>query len=283
MDRAEPNAVRASDTQVRGTWANRCRMRVRLLTVAVIAALSCGKGNVKRFEFYAEPLAEKDYAAMGARPGWQAKSLEVEPGVTLRGLVHTPTSDTAPWVVFFAGNSGALLAEAQPFLEALRGDRDFGVAAYAYRGFDGSTGTPSAEAFVSDGVKVVEQLRGKKVHLVSFSLGTAIASAVGSKVRDVASVSLLAPMTEIDVGEKGLLGRFKTPQRFETLRYLPDLNGPVLVVHGENDSAFPVAMGREVAKGLGARGKLVELPGVAHLETLKDTRTLEAVRALIQQ
>ncbi len=247
-----------------------------LIGIGTVAAVSCGKGTVKRFEVYAGPLSEQDYAAMGARPGWKAQSLEVEPGVSLRGLVHQPVSETAPWVVFFAGNSGTLLAEAQPFLEALRGDQDFGVAVYAYRGFDGSGGLPSADAFVRDGVKIVEQLRPKKVHLVSFSLGTAIATAVASKAV-VASVSLIAPMTEIDVGEKGLLGRFKTPQRFETLRHLPGLKGPVLVVHGTDDSAFPVTMGREVAAK--AKATFVELPGVAHVASLTDPRTLAAVRS----
>ena len=82
-----------------------------------------------RFEFYVAPLPEAGFAALGARPGWQARTLEVEPGVKLRGLVHAPQNEAAPWVLFFAGNSPTLLAEAQTFLDTLRGTRDFGVAA----------------------------------------------------------------------------------------------------------------------------------------------------------
>ena len=240
---------------------------------------------MKRFEFYVAPLPEAGFAALGAKPGWKTQTLEVEPGVKLRGLVHAPQNDSAPWVLFFAGNSPTLLAEAQSFLDTLRGTRDFGVAIYAYRGFDGSTGTPGNLAIVRDATQIYGQLRAglphSKLHLIGFSLGTAIACAVAAQTTP-ASVTLLSPLTEIDIVERSLLARFRKGDRFETLRYLEKLAGPVLVIHGDADQAFPVEMGRTVSARLGSRARYLELAGVDHLGLLKDPRTLEAVRGLVE-
>lgn len=271
----------------------------RALPVAALGAVAASAlallllrntGDVKRFEFYAAPLTEGQFKALGARPGWQPRVLDLEPGVQVRGLVRPPTNPAAPWVLFFPGNSGTLLAESQRFLEAFRGSHDLGIAVYAYRGFDGSSGKPGSAELLRDAARVYERTRtspelaGAKLHLVSFSLGCAIAASVASQTTQAtrpASVTLLAPPTELDIAEKGLFARLQKAHRFETLRFLGQLAGPTLVVSGEADTAFPVQMARTVRDKLGARARYLELSGVGHLQLLEDPRTFEAVWALI--
>src|SRR5260370_38878216 len=116
------------------------------------------------FAYWMVPLSQSDYDALGARPGWRARSLELEGGVVLRGLVRRPDGtspaspgrgrdmDTgAPWILFFPGNSSTLLAEAQRFLDALVAERNWGAVVWAYRGFDGSGGQPSPNVLGDDG------------------------------------------------------------------------------------------------------------------------------------
>ena len=64
-------------------------------------------------------------------------------GARLRAISRSPLKKDAPWVVFFAGNGPALLAEARAFTLSLAPTRAVGVVTFAYRGFDGSTGSSS--------------------------------------------------------------------------------------------------------------------------------------------
>jgi fermentation-respiration switch protein FrsA (DUF1100 family) len=269
--------------------------RLRALFVATAAAailvggLAVRNRRVKRFEYYGEPLAERAYAEL-ATGGWTARSMEVTSGVALRGLARPPKTRGAPWVFFFAGNSGTLLADARRFLDALGGAENLGLAVYAYRGFDGCPGKSSRDAIFDDAVTTYTRFRssdevaGAKVHLVGFSLGAVIAThvTVTVKVNDApASITLLAPPTEIDVAQPSLLSRVMPADRYETLSLLSRVTVPALVVHGDADLALPVAMGRAVKAGLGDRAKYVEVPGVGHLELLEDPRALGAVRASV--
>jgi len=88
---------------------------------------------------------------------WQPQTLETRDAETLRGVVARPQRDTAPWILFFGGN-GSSLAGSATFLAQLRGSRDWGLAVFAYRGYDGSSGSPSEEALVRDAVSVASLL-----------------------------------------------------------------------------------------------------------------------------
>jgi pimeloyl-ACP methyl ester carboxylesterase len=258
-----------------------------LLAALVVWAVA-GR-RVRHFSYWYAPLSQSAFDELASRPRWRARSLEVEPGIVLRGLERRPADATrAPWVLFFPGNSGTQLADAQRFLDALIGDRDWGAVVWAYRGFDGSGGKPDARVLADDAWSAADELTktapsGRdRVHLVGFSLGTSMVASVAARAAGspFASTTLLAPLTEIDVRPPG---SWFGGHRYETLPYLASLPAPVLVVHGDADNSLPVAMGRTIAAQLGARARYVEVPGVDHLELLQDERALEATRLLIAQ
>lgn len=261
-----------------------------LVGVALLAAVLGGllvrrlaAREVRRFPSFAQPLAAADYAALGARPGWSTRELTVAPDVTLRGLVRAPRRPGAPTVLLFPGNSGQQLAEGQRFLEALGAGSDLGLAVFSYRGFDGSPGRFTQGALREDGVRVYAQLReetGAALHVVGFSLGTWVASAVAA-AQPPASLTLLAPFTELAIVGDSPLARLSTGERYETAPQLAPLQGPVLVLHGAADESLPVQMGREVAAALGPRARYQELPGVGHLGLLGEPRALQAVRDFV--
>lgn len=247
--------------------------------------------KVRRFEYYAQSMSESDFAALGAHDGWQTRVVEVAPSVRVRGLVHAPTGAGAPWVLFFPGNSERLLQEAQQFLDRLRSGRDLGVVVYAYRGFDGSSGTPGKEAILRDASTLYDRLRtlepigSAKLHVIGFSLGSAVAASVTAKAKAKgpgapASVTFLAPLSEIDVAGSSLFSRV-IPDRYETLSFLDDVGAPALVIAAGADDALGVEPAHVVCDRLGARANYLELPGVAHLGVLRDARTIEAIGALI--
>src|SRR4051812_10184084 len=95
-----------------------------------------------RFPYLARPIAAASYAALASKPGWAKSEVRVAPDITLRGLLRRPSSNSAPWVLFYPGNDESQLERGHAFLTALAGDRDWGLAVYAYRGYDASDGKP---------------------------------------------------------------------------------------------------------------------------------------------
>jgi pimeloyl-ACP methyl ester carboxylesterase len=276
------------DTVVSGMKPRAWITATALAVALVIAAWFLNARRVRHFAYWSSPLSQSDYDALASRPRWRARSLDVDPGVVLRGLERRPADAHAPWVLYFPGNSTEMLAGAQRFLDALIGDRDWGAAVWAYRGFDSSGGTPDPRVLAEDGWRAAVELTtaehcGRdRVHLVGFSLGTSVAAAVATRAAGApfASTTLLAPLTEIDVRPSGW---WFGGHRYETLPYLASMPAPVLVVHGGADVVLPVADGRTIASSLGSRARYVEVPGVGHVELLGEARAIDAVREFIAQ
>jgi pimeloyl-ACP methyl ester carboxylesterase len=256
--------------------------------VAALALLTPGSRHVKRFAYWSAPLSPSEYDALAGRPHWRARSLEVDAGVSLRGLERRPAGARAPWILYFPGNSSSLLSEAQRFLDAAIGDRDWGAVVWSYRGFDGSGGKPEAGVFAEDAWKAAadlvksEQVSRDRIHLVGFSLGTSMVAAVSARAGEArfATATLLAPLTEIDVHPEGW---WFGGHRYETLPYLAAMGGPVLVVHGSADDVLPASDAQLVAARLGDRARYVELPGVGHTQLLQDARASDLVREFVAQ
>jgi hypothetical protein len=259
------------------------------VAIAVAAVYFLGmrlfRRDVLRFQYVGQPLAQGDYAALATKPGWRLQTTNQGGGVVLRGLERPPSKATSPWVLFFEGNTAHPLAEAQRFLDALVDDRDWGAATWAYRGYDGSGGTPDPTALASDGWHEYERLMTEervdrsRLHLVGFSLGTSVVASIAARAggEAPASITLLAPMTELDM----VAGRLSRAHRYETLKYLDAIVGPALVVHGSRDAVLGVEGGRLVAARLGARARYVEPPEVGHLDLVGTPAVLDQVRGFI--
>jgi len=240
-----------------------------------------------RFAYIAHPLSDADYSALAARPGWHAQRLIVAAGVELRGLRREPLRPGGPWILFFGGNSQRLLNESQQMLEALCVPRGWGGIVWAYRGYDSSGGGPDPAALTQDGYAAylnllsTQKIPPSAVHLVGFSLGTSIAAAVAARAHEAppASLTLLAPMTVLYMGERAQLRL----HRYETMKWLDRIASPTLVVHGTRDATLNVENGRSVAESLGSRAQLLELPELGHKDIMESGAVQDAVRSFIGQ
>jgi hypothetical protein len=90
--------------------------------------------------------------------GFTEWSVEVEPGVKLRAVRRTPSAADASWMLLIHGNDAAQLETGAALLTRLEADPAVGLATYAFRGFDGSPGTPSRDALYADAAAVVKAL-----------------------------------------------------------------------------------------------------------------------------
>jgi pimeloyl-ACP methyl ester carboxylesterase len=218
--------------------------------------------------------------------------VEVAPGVSLNGLVRRPVVQGAPWVLFFSGNDGTMLETGQKFLERLRGGQDWGMAVYAYRGYDSSGGTPRIGSLASDADVVFgellrrEHLRAADLHVAAFSLGGYLAAeVVGERARrgeKVASLSLLAAVQDIAMLRRSWAARLAVGDVYEIEPLLDAVPEPVLVVQGGADTTLGPEQGRKIKARLGERARYLELPGLGHDPLLESDAAIAAVREMIE-
>ncbi|MBC7833314.1 MAG: alpha/beta fold hydrolase [Hyphomicrobium sp.] len=181
-----------------------------------------------------------------------------------------PPSPGRPTLLYFHGNAGNLANRSERVRRFLA--RGYGVLFMSYRGYGGSSGNPSERANVADAMRAYEMLRQEGVApediiVYGESLGSGVAVQVAAD-REVAGLVLDAPYTSIvDVAAESYPFLPVRPfifDRYETIRFLPRVTAPLLVMHGEEDRVIPVAMGKAVYAAANAPKEIVTFPHAGH-------------------
>jgi fermentation-respiration switch protein FrsA (DUF1100 family) len=194
-----------------------------------------------------------------------------------------------PTLLYFHGNGGSLAVRAPRIARFM--EEGWGVYMMTYRGYGGSTGSPTEDNNVADarlayGALVHEGVPATSIIVYGESLGTGIAVRIAAE-RQVAGVILDAPYTSIvDVAAGAypmLPVRAFLVDRYETTRYLPQVKAPLLVLHGERDGVVPVAMGREIARLGNEPKRLVVFPNGGHSDLyINGNNAIDAVRSWVR-
>lgn len=192
----------------------------------------------------------------------------------LTAYVHTGAETKSPVILFFMGNTGTLSVHGGFLVPHLAAGRT--VIAMGYRGGGGLPGVPSEAALKADALALfdsVEALAGSghgPVVVHGYSLGTALALHVAAR-RGVDGVILDAPAArfcDLFFRRYGLsacmIPFFET---WDNLAEAAAVTAPVLIRHGDQDTAIPIWMGQQLADALQAQGTAVQfdsLPGITH-------------------
>jgi uncharacterized protein len=193
----------------------------------------------------------------------------------------------SPTLLYFHGNGGHLAERAERIITFHA--QGFGVLMLAYRGYSGSTGSPSEAANVADGLLGYDFLAAKglgKRDIVLFgeSLGTGVAVQV-AQARPAAGLVLDSPYTSLAAA-----GQFHYPwlpvlwlttDRYDTLSRIGTLHLPLLILHGDADAVVPVAMGRAVFAAANEPKTLLTFPGAPHIHHAH-LGSLERVREFVE-
>lgn len=175
-----------------------------------------------------------------------------------------------PTVLYFHGNAGNLGSRSERVRKYVA--RGLGVLMLSYRGYGGSSGSPSeannvADARLAYDTLLKQGLQPQDIIVYGESLGTGVAVQLAAQV-PVAGVVLDAPYTSIvDVAAGAypyLPVRGFLLDRYETLRYLKDVHAPILILHGEDDAIIPAKMGRAVYEAANGPKEIVTFPEAGH-------------------
>ena len=234
------------------------------------------------------------YGAHRSRPRWGSRgvaerTIETPDGYRIVAW-YGKARPGKPTLLYFHGNGGSLADRAPRIARFM--DQGWGVYMMTYRGYGGSTGSPSEVANVADARLAYQALVREGVPPTSIiaygeSLGSGIAVRIAAEL-PVAGVILDAPYTSIvDVAAQAypfLPVRLLLIDRYDTTRYIGAIKAPLLILHGAHDGVVPVEMGRELARLAPGPKRLVVFPNGHHSDLyINGNNAIDAVRAWIEE
>ncbi len=169
--------------------------------------------------------------------------------------------DPAPLLVFFHGN--AELIDHQAELARWYLARGFTVLLPEYRGYGHSEGRPSQAGIVDDAVHFLDlasaraEVDGARVVLHGRSIGGAVAAQVAARRPATAVVLVSTPVSVAGMAWRVGAPPFLVRNPFRTDTVLPQLDAPVLLLHGSRDREIPVRHSRRLHE-LARQSRLVE-------------------------
>lgn len=262
-------------------------LRAICVGLLLLTTPACWRGLV----YHPTGMTATDVAELTKVSGWQQTTLEAE--VPLVGLLRRPARSDAPWVLYFSGNAMSL-ATSQSVLRQFA-MHDWGLAVFAYRGYDGSGGTPTQAALITDAQAVAKHLfQHEKVapdHL--FIMGQSLGSGVGTLLAGeltaqhqgpagLVLVSAYTSMAQVFSDHVPLSG-YTLVDPYDTETALLGTTCPVLLIHGQDDTQIRVQHSQAKAQLLGPRGKLLAVPHRGHNDVWLDPNTVRAVESFIQK
>ena len=256
-----------SDSAEVGRGGSRSRLTTVLVIVGstlflLLAALWLFQRSLIYFPAQALPSVED------VLPGAEAISFRTEDGISL-GAWFLPAEDlNAPVVIVFNGNAGNRADRAN--LARGLADRGVAVLLFDYRGYGGNEGRPTEKGLARDARAArnfVDQRWQGPVVYFGESLGSAVATRLASESAP-AALMLRSPFPSL-----AAVGRVHYPflpvgpllwDDFETIKWIEQVDAPVLVVVGTEDEIVPIELSDRLYEAIpGPKTRLV-IEGARH-------------------
>lgn len=199
--------------------------------------------------------------------GVETITLRTSDGESLRALWRAPLPGCGV-VVSFHGNASAPEPHAERFADGAWRQTGWGLLAPAYRGYPGSTGSPSEDGLIRDGVAAyvaaAERAPGAPILLHGHSLGAAIAVAVAERAPHL-GLYLEAPFDSmshlVSLRFPFVPSRWLLADTYHSDRRIADRTEPVLIVQGTHDPVVPAKHAARLAAAAGPQAQFLLIPG----------------------
>ena len=208
--------------------------------------------------------------------GFVAASIETDDSKTLVSWLALPREPGSPVILYMHGNAGTLGDRAERF--KLFHDEGFGVLALSWRGYGGSTGSPTEAGLMRDGRAALKLLQQKgislsRIILFGESLGTGVATQLAADPEtSPLAIILEAPFTSAaDVARGsywflpvGLLMK----DQFRSIDFASRVTAPVFVFHGTADRVIPFEQGQRLYDAFTGPKEFLAMRGSDHIDPL---------------
>ncbi len=236
-----------------------------VLYLVALVALALGQRKL----LYVPNAVEVAPASAGL-PNARILHLQTDDGETLLAWYVAPAADK-PLILYFHGNADGLAARDVRF-QRLTASGD-GLLAVEYRGYAGSTGSPTEEGLHHDAEAAYEKAMAlgastDRLVVMGESLGTGVAIALAGRHR-VGALVLDSPYSSIaDVAAARFWMfpvRLLMVDTFRSDEKIGKVSAPVLMVHRTADATIPIRFAEKLF-GLANKPKdFIRVDGAGHL------------------
>ena len=237
--------------------------------IAGIYVIAAGSLFVFQRRLIYLPDTEREAPSEAGLSGVREVVLQTPDGVRLIAW-YAPAATGKPTLLYFHGNAGSLSDRADR-IKRFAG-AGYGVFMPSYRGYSGSTGTPSEPAINADARLAYEHLRKlgvaeRAIVLYGELLGSGVAVRLASE-HPVGAVILDAPYTSLpDVGKlfyPVMPVQTFMVDRFDSKKHISAVRAPILILHGTNDEVVPLTLGQALFEAAPQPKEMAVLKGAGH-------------------
>jgi len=197
---------------------------------------------------------------------------------------HVPPRDGKPVILYFHGNGGALPVRVDRFRKII--DAGVGLVALSYRGYGGSTGSPSEAGLIADARAAYAYADARyrnRIALWGESLGTGVAVALAAE-KPVTHVILDSSYSStVDVAADlywYFPVRLLMKDQFRSDERIRHVTAPLLMLHGEADNIIPIRYAERLFALAPGEKRMVRYPHGYHVGLDQFGATQEALRFL---
>jgi uncharacterized protein len=192
-------------------------------------------------------------------------------------LWYAPAKPGMPTILYFHGNAGEM--GDRPLRFNYYQSRGFGVAYLSYRGYGGSTGSPTEAGLIADATTAYRWLVAKglapaKIALLGESLGSGVAVQVATS-HEVGALALEAPYTSTaEVAARiywWLPVHILMKDQYRSIDLIGAVKAPLLVIHGNRDTLIPLEFGKRLFAAANEPKEMEIVPGFGHDVLFEET------------
>lgn len=239
-----------------------------ILGVSVYVLAACAMYLLQRKLQY--PAENKRLTPEGVGiSGARVVNLKTPDGETVV-LWYAPARPGRPTILYFHGNAGE--KGDRPLRFKYYQSRGFGVAYLSYRGYGGSSGSPTEAGLITDATTayrwlVAQGITPQKIVLAGESLGSGVAVQLAA-AHEVGAVALGAPYTSTaDVAARiywWLPVRLLMKDQYRSIDFIGAVKAPLLIIHGDQDILIPVEFGKRLFAAANEPKEMQVLAGFGH-------------------
>lgn len=196
-------------------------------------------------------------------------------GETLEGWYEAPKPGK-PVFLYLHGQGGTLEYGKWRYVRMHK--EGVGYLALSYRGYSGSTGSPSEKGLLIDGLTGYDWLihkgfKAQDIVIHGHSLGTGVATYVATQ-RPARALILEAPFTAaVDVAAERypiMPVNWLMKDKFLSRERIKDVHMPLLIIHGDRDTVVPFVEGQRLFALANEPKTFVRMPNSEHNTLTRD-------------
>lgn len=218
--------------------------------------------------------------------GFQEITLDTADGLKLKSW-YAPPADGQLLLFYFHGNGGHIGYRVNRYQAFHQGG--FGVLALEYRGYGGNPGKPTENGLYADARAAIEYAKSQGISedrmiFHGESLGTGVATQMATEYTP-RLLTLEAPFTSLANRSQELYfyvpAKWLVWDKFDSISKIGQVNAPVLIMHGTNDTIVPHPHGEKLLAAAREPKKGLFLEGIGHT-VIPAQQMVDAIQAFVR-